>query len=386
MKALGVGNYFTATRLSGNERYGSRVIEAYLSIKQPFEIYTGETFKEAVQNKMGLDTKEMSYDAIQQAMKEHGYDGVIQRGKDGNVALAVTFSSEQIKSATDNVGLFAPENPDIRYALNLNQFGDKRTRAADNLYDEIRKDMGQNAGINRRQVEEANRQYETRGAEDLIAELSTREMWTADDVAQAAVLRKRAENEGHLMQAAMMEQMYRERITRAGAALQAGSIYKKLTASGAMAESLDRANAINRKRGLTDGMIPMGDGAPVLNWREQRQKAKTSLQYALMTDEQQQTAQDYERIIFKQVPESIYDLYEAAYETQKAAEKKLHVEQISRDNPWGLPIEDWKMELIDRYKLRGQSCRATTTSRQAKRSGCWRRFWRREATSAATGC
>ena len=239
------------------------------------------------------------------------------------------------------------------YALNLNQFGDKRTRAADNLYDEIRKDMGQDAGINRRQVEEANRQYETRGAEDLIAELSTREMWTADDVAQAAVLRKRAENEGHLMQAAMMEQMYRERMTRAGAALQAGSIYKKLTASGAMAESLDRANAINRKRGLTDGMIPMGDSAPVMNWREQRQQAKTSLQYALMTDEQQQTAQDYERIIFKQAPESIYDLYEAAYETQKAAEKKLHVEQISRDNPWGLPIEDWKMELIDRYKLRG---------------------------------
>lgn len=101
------------------------------------------------------------------------------------------------------------------YALNLNQFGDNRTRAADNLYDEIRKDMGKDAGINRRQVEEANRQYETRGAEDLIAELSTREMWTADDVAQAAVLRKRAENEGHLMQAAMMEQMYRERMTRA---------------------------------------------------------------------------------------------------------------------------------------------------------------------------
>lgn len=63
--------------------------------------------------------------------------------------------------------------------------------------------------------------------------------------------------------------------------------------------------------GLTDGMIPMGDSVPVMNWREQRQKAETSLQYALMTDEQQQTAQDYERIIFKQVPESIYDLYEA---------------------------------------------------------------------------
>ncbi len=271
---------------------------------------------------------------------------------DSRVSEVRSSGSTSVAQSATAVNPYDTQNG-TEYALNLNQFGNERTRAADNLYDEIRKDMGQDAGINRRQVEEANRQYETRGAEDLIAELSTREMWTADDVAQAAVLRKRAENEGHLMQAAMMEQMYRERMTRAGAALQAGSIYKKLTASGAMAESLDRANAINRKRGLTDGMIPMGDSAPVMNWREQRQRAKTSLQYALMTDEQQQTAQDYERIIFKQAPESIYDLYEAAYETQKAAEKKLHVEQISRDNPWGLPIEDWKMELIDRYRLRG---------------------------------
>ena len=271
---------------------------------------------------------------------------------DSRVSEVRSSGSTSVAQSATAVNPYDTQNG-TEYALNLNQFGNERTRAADNLYDEIRKDMGKDAGINRRQVEEANRQYETRGAEDLIAELSTREMWTADDVAQAAVLRKRAENEGHLMQAAMMEQMYRERMTRAGAALQAGSIYKKLTASGAMAESLDRANAINRKRGLTDGMIPMGDSAPVMNWREQRQRAKTSLQYALMTDEQQQTAQDYERIIFKQAPESIYDLYEAAYETQKAAEKKLHVEQISRDNPWGLPIEDWKMELIDRYKLRG---------------------------------
>ena len=271
---------------------------------------------------------------------------------DSRVSKVRSSGSTSVAQSNTSVNPYDMQSP-TEYVLNLNQFGNERTRAADNLYDEIRKDMGQDAGINRRQVEEANRQYETRGAEDLIAELSTREMWTADDVAQAAVLRKRAENEGHLMQAAMMEQMYRERMTRAGAALQAGSIYKKLTASGAMAESLDRANAINRKRGLTDGMIPMGDSAPVMNWREQRQRAKTSLQYALMTDEQQQTAQDYERIIFKQAPESIYDLYEAAYETQKAAEKKLHVEQISRDNPWGLPIEDWKMELIDRYKLRG---------------------------------
>lgn len=178
-------------------------------------------------------------------------------------------------------------------------------------------------------------------------------MWTADDVAQAAVLRKRAENEGHLMQAAMMEQMYRERMTRAGAALQAGSIYKKLTASGAMAESLDRANAINRKRGLTDGMIPMGDSAPVMNWREQRQKAETSLQYALMTDEQRQTAQDYRADHLQAGAGEHLRPLRGGIRDAEGGGKEAARGADQRDNPWGLPIEDWKMELIDRYKLQG---------------------------------
>ena len=32
-KALGKGNYFTANKLDGTERYGSRIIAAYLYIK-----------------------------------------------------------------------------------------------------------------------------------------------------------------------------------------------------------------------------------------------------------------------------------------------------------------------------------------------------------------
>ena len=271
---------------------------------------------------------------------------------DSRVSEVRSSGNTSVAQSDTGVNPYDMPNP-TEYALELNQFGGERARAVDSLYDDIQKDMGRDSGINRRQVEEANRQYETRGAEDIIAELGTKDMWTADEIAQAAVIRRRAENDGRLMQAAMMEQMYRERMSKAGAALQAGSIYKKLTTSGAMAESLDRANAVNRKMGLTDGTIPMGDSAPVLDWRVQKQKAESSLQYALLTDKQQQTAEDYERIIFKKVPEKVYDLYEAAYATQKAAEKKLHVEQVSRDNPWGLPLEDWKMELIDRYKLRG---------------------------------
>ena len=36
LKVLGKGNYFTSTPLNGSERYGSRVISAYLDIKNPF--------------------------------------------------------------------------------------------------------------------------------------------------------------------------------------------------------------------------------------------------------------------------------------------------------------------------------------------------------------
>ena len=333
---------FFSTYKEESAEYGDNVRSFYLSIQNPADSRTAyQAFNQFKgQNEAGIKAREY--------LESQGYDGVYN-GEDEYIA----FHPEQIKSSTDNVGLFDPENPNVKYALDLNQFGNERARATDTLYDEIQRDMGQDSGINRRQVEEANRQYETRGAENLIAELGTREMWTADDIAQAAVIRKRAENDGHLMQAAMLEQMYKARMSRAGAALQAGSIYKKLTTSGAMAESLDRANSINRKLGLTDGMIPMGDGMPVLNWREQQQKAESSLQYALLTDEQKQTMEDYQRIIFQKVPEKVYDIYEAAYNTQKAAEKKLHVSEISRDNPWGLPLEDWKMELIDRYKLRG---------------------------------
>ena len=38
--SMGKGNYFTAKQLDGTERYGSRVIAAYLDIKKPF-VYNG---------------------------------------------------------------------------------------------------------------------------------------------------------------------------------------------------------------------------------------------------------------------------------------------------------------------------------------------------------
>ncbi len=116
LKALGKGNYFTAKKLDGTERYGSRVIEAYLTIKKPFVYEGGTSLLEQVGKEFGIRTEGMSYDELQKEMRNRDYDGVIQYDSNGEVSIAVTFDSNQIKSATDNIGTFDRSNPDIRYA------------------------------------------------------------------------------------------------------------------------------------------------------------------------------------------------------------------------------------------------------------------------------
>lgn len=118
-KALGQGNYFTSQKLDGTEIYGSRVIEAYLSIKKPFVVEAGKgiDFRTHVTEALGINATQMTYPSIQKAMRAEGYDGVIQLNADGEIAIAVTFDSSQIKSATGNIGTFDGTNPDIRYSL-----------------------------------------------------------------------------------------------------------------------------------------------------------------------------------------------------------------------------------------------------------------------------
>lgn len=70
LKVMGKGNYFTAKRLNGTERYGSRVIAAYLDIKYPFVYNSGSSFMEQAAQVLGINTDGMDYDALQQAMRD----------------------------------------------------------------------------------------------------------------------------------------------------------------------------------------------------------------------------------------------------------------------------------------------------------------------------
>ena len=115
LAALGKGNYFTSERLTGNERYGKRVIQTFLRIENPFVYEGGESFREQVAKKIDKNAMTMTQEEIQEVMRSKGYDGVIQYDSSGKPNVAVAFDSNQIKSATDNVGTFA----NIRYFVSL---------------------------------------------------------------------------------------------------------------------------------------------------------------------------------------------------------------------------------------------------------------------------
>ena len=235
-----------------------------------------------------------------------------------------------------------------KYALELNQFDNKTAQQTDALVDQIKQQLlggRHEKQVNREQVERANARYDSRGAEAMMAELNTREMWTAEDMAAAQVAIVRGQNDGHLVQAAQLAQMYSERISKAGQALQAGSIFKKLTASGAMAESLDRANRANRRQGLADGTIPMGNEAPVKGWKERQAKAETDVQTAARGERTE------DGTVSRPAAKKAVDAYEAAERTQKAAQSAEGSETVSTDNPLHIPLSGAQTALIDRFGL-----------------------------------
>lgn len=111
------GAYFFSESLDyaesmAEERGGSRVVEAYISMKKPYTV----TLEPGAFSDNFAEAPYIRY------AKENGYDGVIfESGADKNDLaydrFYVVFDPTQIKSATDNIGTFDRENPDIRYSL-----------------------------------------------------------------------------------------------------------------------------------------------------------------------------------------------------------------------------------------------------------------------------
>ena len=126
---IDVGYSYTGyknTAKPGGHTYRGGVYSVYLKVTNPYTVdFGGRLWSEKIN---GMDVNE----TVQYA-KDNGYDGVIidnvideggmgDQNWDESVPKKpatdyVVFDSSQIKSATDNIGTFDGNNPDIRYSL-----------------------------------------------------------------------------------------------------------------------------------------------------------------------------------------------------------------------------------------------------------------------------
>ena len=96
---------------TAEERGGKRVMSAYISMKNPMHVSLP----------IGRFTDPVAERPYIRREKAEGYDGIIFEADTDNPILAdtfyVVFRPEQIKSATENIGTFDPNNSDIRYSV-----------------------------------------------------------------------------------------------------------------------------------------------------------------------------------------------------------------------------------------------------------------------------
>lgn len=118
---LGDGYYFAAEEESATH-YGEHVIPVYLNMENPYKVYARDGGMRAqMAEDFNMDANAISRGDIQSILQANGYDGVLlyssKYAADGDFSTAVVFDNTQIKSATDNVGTFDRENPDIRFSV-----------------------------------------------------------------------------------------------------------------------------------------------------------------------------------------------------------------------------------------------------------------------------
>ena len=109
-KSLGKGNtpkvmelYVSAQKVMERNEYDRRLAEM-------FKKYPGSAPSSAAYD---YKARDKAITEVDKQIRKEGYDGVWDRDS-GEMFV---YESTQIKSATDNVGTFDPENPDIRYSL-----------------------------------------------------------------------------------------------------------------------------------------------------------------------------------------------------------------------------------------------------------------------------
>ncbi len=293
---------------------------------------------------------------------------------------AASLSDTSVAQSNASVNPYDMPN-DVEYAVAPRQFGNQTAQELDTLTDGVKEFLRGDqyeTVTNREQVQRANDDINARGIDTVVNDLLARDRWTADDHAAAAVACIRAQNEGLMTTAYVIAKAYDEQGTNAGQALQARQIIGKLTADGALVEAAKKADRANAKKGLAEGDIPVGSQAPVKGWRDRQQRSKEG------AEREQNVSQTGEfdpdnpfnkgrtsvlpqeavtgasgaagdavqgSFIERPLPPVLEKVYTAAELIQRQIDKLPS--DVKYDNPWNMPLESWKTELIDQYGLNG---------------------------------
>ena len=144
--------YVSAQKVMDRAEYNRRLQEAYGRYKNSDPRGDNYDYK----------ARDKAVAAVDNALRKEGYDGVWDR-ESGEMFV---YEPTQIKSATDNVGTFEPDNPDIRYSL----------KDVDNQNDEMTRLMQENGELREtvRQLSERLRGTERRVAPAQVRQLARR--------------------------------------------------------------------------------------------------------------------------------------------------------------------------------------------------------------------
>ena len=293
---------------------------------------------------------------------------------------AASLSDTSVTQSNTGVNPYDMPN-DVEYAVAPRQFGNQTAQELDTLTDSVKEFLRGDqyeTVTNREQVQRANDDINARGIDAVVNDLLARDRWTADDHAAAAVACIRAQNEGLMTTAYVIAKAYDEQGTNAGQALQARQIIGKLTAAGALVETTKKADHANAKKGLVDGDIPVGNQAPVKGWRDRQQRSKEGAETKQNVSQTGEFDPDNPfnkgrtsvlpqeavtgasgaagdavqgSFIERPLPPVLEKVYTAAELIQRQIDKLPS--DVSDDNPWNMPLESWKTELIDQYGLNG---------------------------------
>ena len=293
---------------------------------------------------------------------------------------AASLSDTSVAQSNASVNPYDMPN-DVEYAVAPRQFGNQTAQELDVLTDGVKEFLRGDqyeTVTNREQVQRANDDINARGIDAVVNDLLARDRWTADDHAAAAVACIRAQNEGLMTTAYVIAKAYDEQGTNAGQALQARQIIGKLTAEGALVEAAKKADHANAKKGLVDGDIPVGSQAPVKGWRDRQQRSKEGAERGQNVSQTGEFDPDNPfnkgrtsvlpqeavtgasgaagdavqgSFIERPLPPVLEKVYTAAELIQRQIDKLPS--DVKYDNPWNIPLESWKTELIDQYGLNG---------------------------------